>query len=1106
MEESQLMPRLTYSDRQALLKGLDDAKADWQGSDADLSKQVLEWATRLVPTFGYENVLIRDATILSGYLRTSESSKITEIAKGALVSIVRAEEESDPRRSQQLRLVGEAYVCSMAVYEIRKSLGESATYAPPQLSDSEKNSAEELFLKFVEEIPDDNFDLNRIVENKIDLWGGLRGSGLFNRLRQDTAFLQDIYGDQDRTDEHRRYAQAALRYLVCEADAIDDRLGLVGLIDDWFIARWAVELIDPNRNPWIDLLDATVSAWPFTEKFLLDDGAGPRLLSEYALVTAALTSVDVRVEGQNSGTLVVVPVVGPTPFLLGVISAFGLVEGSGNEPQFWVGQKVLIDGDSRKVAKFWGIEPDGQSFKLVQYSMEKGQKLKTTHFWPIDQLSRLVPADKTKKVQGKLTGNSADVPVSAVEFLFGHGERHMVDAVEKQVVVVSATTPAKQLAEHVELHGWALRDAIPMGHLNANTGYIESWSSRFGGLDPILVFVSDLDRAEELIEDDPSRFACVVIDATARNASKHASVNRLKALEVPSVFVTDEWTAKEMDTTGMAVWEWTKADFNELMWPVDGPDPEMDLHTETRIGIIARHEQRLRSDVFEEPVVETVSLPEVTAAFDAHRQIKQLARQRGDDRIDELDDLVSVGFWIFSQLLKCATPVDDQLPSMSRYRENLARFDELKSGSSFLSEAELAALDGFRDRILELVTALVSGNPKAHRVEEILARQGGVLICPNYLFADLERTYAHRDVHVSRGNEPGLECPGGAVIPGWFGKQMPGLLMPPVATPLTLVLHDLEAKWYQGLDGRRVRESHRRRQNSSRGKIFAQFDGWEVRDAIQSIVPGSEEALDELEEIDEHLFDAFKKRVSRTYRPGETEEFVSSRLVFFSGGGYGMFSDAYRLNVVTHLIGNVSDSTKKEPVVRTTVDELQIGDAIVFRQSDKDIIREEADKFLSPGVREKAAAWRRAILRFMEQNDFTTEQIYGQLRDEGCRVQQQTVGMWIRDDQMIAPQSYRRDVSAIADATGDDELTGDLAGVLTAIADVRSAHLSASFTLAEQVRTLAAEVVHRGGADLETLRLHDGFVIVRVEHVARDKQQVSFSVVNRLVEDDSWLG
>ena len=54
------------------------------------------------------------------------------------------------------------------------------------------------------------------------------------------------------TLKEAQYARAALSYLVLEEDIIDDRLGLIGTLDDAYIVDMAVSLSSP-----LEAVDAT---------------------------------------------------------------------------------------------------------------------------------------------------------------------------------------------------------------------------------------------------------------------------------------------------------------------------------------------------------------------------------------------------------------------------------------------------------------------------------------------------------------------------------------------------------------------------------------------------------------------------------------------------------------------------------------------------------------------------------------------------------------------------------------------------------------------------------------------------------------------------------
>ncbi|MBI2478265.1 MAG: hypothetical protein HYV60_06370 [Planctomycetia bacterium] len=254
-------------------------------------------------------------------------------------------------------------------------------------------------------------------------------------------------------------------------------------------------------------------------------------------------------------------------------------------------------------------------------------------------------------------------------------------------------------------------------------------------------------------------------------------------------------------------------------------------------------------------------------------------------------------------------------------------------------------------------------------------------------------------------------------------QRLVSLLSPPIATPLTLLLYDVEASWFAGYAVERRKAHHKRRGSGSRSDFFPQFDGWRTPNPPGAVDVEAEQSLRDFESVEADVFDAYKARIYRTNHTTEAGDNVPARLVLFVGGAYGFFTNTYKLHVVTHLIeGAFNEDDDKLFVSSTPVKKLQLGDAIVFRKSSRDVIRDVADTILPPGIRELSATWRRAILSFVKRNGLNSEQLGERLRHAGCKVQQQAIEGWLRYDDMIAPQAYRRDVPAIAKATDDEEL------------------------------------------------------------------------------------
>ena len=269
------MRQLTYADRESLLQTFDSLRDTWDGSDDCLLADACKFARELVPSFGFELAITRDITALSRYLLLhSSDDDIAQIARGGLLYVAKASQVGLPRLGD-FGLIDVAFVTSYAVHEIRTRLGEPAIYNPPRLNRSEQERAETLFLKLriVQRLQDD--ELVKQARHVGGNLAGLAACGFLRRLRKNIDFSISVLEDSQRSTEQCAYARGALGYLVCEEDPIDDRLGIVGYLDDNFVAQPAVDLIEPTRDPWLELLDASVSAWPFLNGlFLTTEVAG----------------------------------------------------------------------------------------------------------------------------------------------------------------------------------------------------------------------------------------------------------------------------------------------------------------------------------------------------------------------------------------------------------------------------------------------------------------------------------------------------------------------------------------------------------------------------------------------------------------------------------------------------------------------------------------------------------------------------------------------------------------------------------------------------------------------------------------------------------------
>ena len=1100
---------LTYSDRELILQTFESLKAESERTDHQILTDVSEWVSGLKPSFGFEHGLGRDIAALSRYLLTCSVQNLENIARGGLLYILRPNEVVRTR-FQEFGLLDKAFIAGYALHEIRQSLGEVASYNPPRLTHDEQRQAEGLFLDFISSpLLSDPLLISQSKEVSQQVTR-FENSGLFRRLRNNIAFLISVLNDSHRNEEQCSCARAALSYLIYEGDIINDRLGFIGYLDDNFILQIAVDLIEPRREPFLELLDATMGVWPFLNNLILDDGSGGRPISEYTIINAALSCSRIRQDSICNKTALILPSNGPMPFLLGFIAALGLLQekrlNETNEDSFTVGQKVLVDNSM--VAEFAGVLElaDGKRFGLKQYRLKEGQKLESVEYWPMSDLRRLVPVEPGRVTRGQLSRDlgHSEVALSGLEYLFNTRESVQVADSGKRVVVVMPIAAAFEMASQFELYGSPLKHTIPMGHLGGGRNEVEAWSSRFGEVRPILLFVGDLDRACEYAESAAEENHIVIVDTAGRNLGRQASLARLHQYRIPTLMITEECDADELglgldDEVGL--WEWSQADLSAILWP-----PKYEDHGHP--GLVARYEQRLSSLTTRDLDLQFVDMPLVEDVFKAVRRLGALAKSRGDDSLAEFDEIVAISSKVMFRLLRFATPLDENFASVKEVQMSISRLSHIREQSLYISEAERAVAHEAQDLLSKLFLELRRQNPKALLLSELLTGNAKLsIICPDpWQYRDLESLYGRRVV-VDRYDDLDLE---GAVIPAWFRKErMRRFLVPPITEPLVCILYEAERRWYKAFSHERNKSRKARARQGDRSRLFPHVKGWtEPIPHVESDAPSVEDAggAGDLGSMEEYIRAEYRHQVYSAAKSDGTEAEVAARFVLLEGNAYAFLSDSYRANVVTHLLDDSTDiHDEKAEIKQRTTKELRPNDAILFhRGSARDVIRSAADKILPPGVRETSSLWRTALLEYKNRKHLTPEALWQELRTAGCPLQHQTIKGWLDNDGMIAPQTYERDVEIIKDVTRDEVLRQRIEDVFAAISEVRGAHLRVSFQLARQVLHRAASVLKKERDRSGLIEIGAGVVVVRLIEIDNKSTMVRQSLTNRLLEDNEW--
>lgn len=347
------------------------------------------------------------------------------------------------------------------------------------------------------------------------------------------------------------------------------------------------------------------------------------------------------------------------------------------------------------------------------------------------------------------------------------------------------------------------------------------------------------------------------------------------------------------------------------------------------------------------------------------------------------------------------------------------------------------------------------------------------------------------------------------IVVGWLKRAIMRKILYGFNTQIyTVLLYDYEKRWknYDTTKWNAVLDGTHNRQTIEKSFTTDKIHVSTSRFTPVQPVPEDTPKTDEFAEIEVVLRENKYRQYVANGGQKPANETTEAIPVNFVGGYLAFYRTGHKVISATNIIMN--DSDKIDSVLP---DQLKMGDFVVVREADRDLIREMADMILSrsgmDGMREMAGKWKEALE--IETLFYSDEEIYQHLQDAGCSKGYQAVHGWIHDDDVIAPQS-KQDLEHIAAATGSSVLKELLDQVYDAAQTVRRAHIRAGRVLSMQLRSRIVEALKEYG-DIDPFNIWepigmqiDGIGMVRILKIIDIGTPVTVDIAdtNRLIDEE----
>ncbi len=290
------------------------------------------------------------------------------------------------------------------------------------------------------------------------------------------------------------------------------------------------------------------------------------------------------------------------------------------------------------------------------------------------------------------------------------------------------------------------------------------------------------------------------------------------------------------------------------------------------------------------------------------------------------------------------------------------------------------------------------------------------------------------------------------IVCGWFNNSSMKQILYSYNTKKYLVLlYDYEQRW---------KDPHVKSWNN----ILRKRSKWKIIEKVllhkqidlsefSADEPTQIDQTDELAEVELVLRENRYRKYMSNGGNKVIGEVVEALPVNYVGGTFAFYKTSHKLVSVTDIVLEGKNDIKMVLPV-----ELKIGDFIVIREAQQDLIRDLADTILRNSGKADARKLAKKWLDVLNmENVFSSfEEIYRKLKDAGCTKNQFTIRQWMKNEDIIAPQD-KNDLKYIAKATEDAVLFEKMDEVYEAGKEVKRAHIQAGKTLSGLLKRQIAD-------------------------------------------------
>lgn len=820
---------------------------------------------------------------------------------------------------------------------------------------------------------------------------------------------------------------------------------------------------------WQDYVSQLLSSKSSFDDITLSFGDSDKTVGVPPIIKSSILMLDRMLEHQGKFNILVFPERIQSIFIFTLVKLLyniseGRIESNYDPDAFVPGEKLRF---GKAIVEFVGIEVQDGVKRMVLRLDDLTALSAPIEYFPLFQKTNAQNLSKYKvfaeaKRQAKTELLFIKPEQKYLQLLADH-KTHM----DSSIVNMTSIINTKELIGKCELCGQSISDSILVGQADYEGNVKNIGAGQLGGT-PAIVLAADL-YAMAAMAERGHPIQSIIIDASNANAllSQVDALDTLMRIGVPVTCVTDvvnSFDLQPFQERGFNLWRWDETSITERLYDV------MPLISDQK----TKHCVKRKIDYL---ATDGSEISTAIKLLYAHRKESQTASAQVMKIFDKLFSLAFAALWETvpigeTQRTQVRVSLDECSAALSNEKIFLAEktYEDYCTIISCLKRIHTKEFVFPKHEMLaqfltsnspQMVALVVPERCDKNRIQ--LYWQSWC--CEKDLATEI-RAYYPAEYYMIPCGQYDI-----TIVVGWLKRAIMRKILYSFNTKkYTVLLYDYEKRWrnYTTAIWNVALDSSQNRRTIE--KSFT-TDALQVSTSrfIQS-EPEPEEVSrsDEFAEIELVLREnKYRQYVASGGQRVESET-TEAIPVNYVGGYLAFYRIGHKIISASNIIEHDTDRIETK-----LPGELKMGDFVVVREADRDLIKEIADVTLERSgkseLRELATKWKEALE--IETLFNSPEEIYGRLQAVGCTRGYPAVRTWLTDEDMIAPQS-KQDLEHIAAVTKSSVLTEKLDQIYDAAQTVKSAHVQAGRTLSLQLKNRVVAALRNYG-DIDPFNIWD---------------------------------